>query len=131
MLKPSTPDVVAPIIALDLGQKRVGVAVSDALAISIRRLESIKRSSWKRLLEAAVEVERIAEKLARSLKKPVFLQDERLTSVEAQENLKREGLKQAQLLSLVDSESAAIILRDFLAGGQQRQVVDYSEKESN
>src|SRR6185503_5121748 len=38
------------ILALDLGQKRVGVAISDELQISIKRLKPIQRTNWKQLL---------------------------------------------------------------------------------
>ncbi len=142
-------EIEAPILALDLGKKRVGVAVSDALKISIRRLDPLQRSSWKRLLnqvssltqrfdaqtlviglplsldgtrgQAAVEVEKAARNFALSLGIPVFLQDERLTSVEARANLKNEGSNSEEIASQVDSEAAAIILRDFLDEHQERR----------
>jgi putative Holliday junction resolvase len=141
-------EIAAPIMALDLGRKRVGVAVSDELRISVRRLNPLKRSNWKRLLgdvttltrrfdaqtlviglplsldgttrEAALEIKQTAMNFARSLSIPVFLQDERLTSVAAEENLRSEGLSSKEIMDLVDSESAAIILRDFISGGQDR-----------
>ena len=141
-------EIAAPILALDLGQKRVGVALSDALCISVRRLEPLKRSNWKRLLSevstliqrfdaqtlviglplsldgtaasAATEAERLARNFARSLTVPVFLQDERLTSVQAETNLREEGYDHGEIPALLDSESAAIILREFISGDQHR-----------
>ena len=141
----------APIVAIDLGEKRVGIAVSDALSISITRLDVITRTSWKQLLrdvanliqrfdaqtvviglplrlngscgDSALEVQRVAEKFARSLNLPVYLQDERLSSVEAEQNLRLEGHKRAQVSALVDSEAAAVILRDFLVDDQKRIVL--------
>lgn len=138
----------APIVALDLGEKRVGVAVSDSLAISITRLEALPQTNWKQLLrtvtdlvslldaqtvviglplslngsagEAALKVRETASKFARSLTVPVYLQDERLSSIEAEENLRAEGLRRDELLPLLDSEAAAIILRDFLRKDQER-----------
>jgi putative Holliday junction resolvase len=140
-----------PILALDLGQKRIGVAVSDELLISITRLNPLRRSSWKQLLgdvcalilrfdaqtlviglplrlngtsgSAALNVRRMADNFARSLQIPVFLEDERLTSAEAEQHLRAEGHKPKEISALVDSESAAIILRDFIAGGQERILV--------
>jgi putative holliday junction resolvase len=140
-----------PILALDLGQKRIGVAVSDELLISISRLNPLRRSSWKQLLRdvgalilrfeaqtlviglplrlngtsgsAALNVRRMADKFARSLEIPVFLEDERLTSAEAEQHLRAEGHKPKEISALVDSESAAIILRDFIGGGQERILV--------
>lgn len=138
----------APVVALDLGQKRVGVAVSDPLAISITRLPALPRSNWKQLLKdvvhliqrfdaktvviglplrlngssgaAAIAAAQTAEKFARSLELRVYLQDERLSSVAAEENLRDAGHKRSEIGELVDSESAAIILRDFLQGDQKR-----------
>jgi putative holliday junction resolvase len=131
-----------PILGLDLGQRRVGLAVSDKLLLSIRRLDSLQRSSWKQLLRdvvalvqrfdaktlviglplrlngstgsAAVEVERIARKFAVSLEIPVVLQDERLTSVDARERLSLEGHSIDEIPALIDSESAVVIVRDLI-----------------
>jgi putative Holliday junction resolvase len=146
----------APIIALDLGEKRVGVAVSDALSISIRRLEALPRTNWKQMLrdvddlvrlfdaqtvviglplrldgsagDAALEVQSLALKFARSLKVPVYLQDESLSSVAAEENLRADGHKAEQVSALVDSEAAAVILRDFLVSNQEKLLVSPPEQ---
>jgi putative pre-16S rRNA nuclease len=144
----------APVVAIDLGEKRVGIAVSDALSISITRLEAIPRTNWKQLLrdvanliqrfdaqtvviglplrlngsygDSALEVRRVAQKFALSLKVPVYLQDERLSSVEAEQNLRIEGHRRDQVSALVDSEAAAVILRDFLVDDQKRIAVPAS-----
>jgi len=160
MMKQDTisDDLATPIMALDLGQKRVGVALSDSLSISVRRLDPLKRSNWKRLLSevttlirrfdaktlviglplsldgtvgpAAAEAERIAKNFVRSLRIPIFLQDERLTSVQAQANLRNEGWDHGQISSLLDSESAAVILRDFISGAQARLLVSVDIEET-
>lgn len=148
----NTPDAIRPpVVALDLGEKRVGVAISDALLISITRLDALPRSNWKQLLrdvdnvvrhydaqtvviglplnlngsdgDAALEARRVALKFARSLNVPVYLQDERLSSVEAEHNLRLKGYKREQVSALVDSEAAAVILGDFLGEGQDRTLV--------
>ena len=146
--------VTGPIVALDLGEKLVGTAVSDERLITTKRLPPLKRSSWKKLLQdirklverfdaktivvglplrldgiegdAAQNVRRLASNLARSVPQPVYLQDERLTSFEAMENLKAEGLKPEDIPALVDGEAAATILRDFLVTDQERVRVDPS-----
>ena len=143
--------VVGPILALDLGEKRVGAAVSDSLLISVTRLPPLARSNWKQLLRdvtqlvrrldartlviglplsldgtkssAALEVQRTAAKFARSLEIPVYLQDERLTSVEAEQQLRAAGHSSLEIRELVDGQAAAIILTDFTAGGQNRILV--------
>jgi len=146
----------APIVALDMGEKRVGIAVSDALSISITRLQALHRTSWKQMLrdvddlvrrfdaqtvviglplrlngsagDSALEARRVAQKFAQSLRVPVYLQDERLSSAEAEQNLREKGHKRDKIAGLVDSEAAAVILRDFLEGSQERILVQPLEQ---
>jgi len=140
-----------PVLALDLGDKLVGAAVSDDRLVTIKRLPPIKRSNWKRLLqdvvtliqrydaqtvviglplnldgtsgEAAAKARQVANNLARSITQAVYLQDERLTSFEATENLKAEGYKPDEIPDLIDGEAAAMILRDFIQVDQNRILV--------
>ena len=149
-----TKDAIGPILALDLGQKLVGAAISDERLVTIKRLPPLERSNWKKLLQdvrdlikrfdaqtvvvglplrmdgtkgdAAQEVQRVAVNLARSIDLPVYLQDERLTSFEAMENLKTEGFKPEEIPALIDGEAAAMILRDFLDANQNRVLVSSS-----
>jgi putative Holliday junction resolvase len=146
LLKPT-----GPILALDLGEKLVGTAVSDDRLVTISRLPPLKRSNWKRLLQdvvtlirrydaqtvviglplrldgsagdAADKARHVATNLAKSIEQPVYLQDERLTSFEAMENLKTEGHKPGELPALVDGEAAALILRDFIQTDQKRILI--------
>jgi len=150
MLKRPTEQssVTGPILALDLGEKLVGTAISDERLITTKRLPPLKRSNWKKLLQdvrdlvehfdaqtivvglplrldgtdgdAATNARRIASNLAKSIHVPVYLQDERLTSFEARANLKAEGVKPDEILALIDGEAAATILRDFLDTKQER-----------
>ncbi|MCA1593712.1 MAG: Holliday junction resolvase RuvX [Acidobacteria bacterium] len=129
-------------LALDLGSKCVGIAISDEMQLSVRPLPALPRSSWKRLLgdlaellqrfdvqiiviglplrldgtegDAAQEARRVARNLGLSLGLPVYMQDERLTSRAAEEYLREEGLDSKQISARVDGEAAAIILRDYL-----------------
>lgn len=73
--------------------------------------------------EAAAKARQVATNLARSIEQPVYLQDERLTSFEATENLKAEGYKAGDIPALVDGEAAAMILRDFVQTNQERILV--------
>ena len=145
----TTPhQIIGPVLALDLGEKLVGVAVSDERLVTTKRLQPLKRSNWKRLLQdvrlllerfdakmvvvglplrmdgtegdAAKNVRRLALNLAKSVRQPVYLQDERLTSIAATENLKAEGLTADEIPALVDGEAAALILRDFVLNDQER-----------
>ena len=67
--------------------------------------------------DAAVEARRIAENFRRSLNVPVYLQDERLTTFAASSALRSEGVKPDEMEGRIDSESAALILRDFMEKG--------------
>jgi putative Holliday junction resolvase len=150
--------LVGPILALDLGQKLVGVAVSDELLVTTKRLPPLERSNWKKLLQdlrdlvkrfdaetivvglplkldgtagdAAKEARRLATNLAKSIALPVYLQDERLTSRAAMENLRAEGVKPDDIPKLIDGEAAAMILRDFLETNQARIRVSPSDTET-
>lgn len=130
------------LLALDLGTRRVGVAVCDELRLTVRPLEAIERRSWKDLLrrvaeqvenfgagglviglplnidgsegDAAKGAREIADKFRLSIKLPVYLQDERLTTEEARAQLRASG-KTLEIDQRVDSEAAAIILRDFIS----------------
>jgi putative Holliday junction resolvase len=140
--------IAGPVLALDLGQKLVGVALSDELLITARRLDPLRRSNWKQLLRdvetlvlrydaqtlviglplsldgttgaAAQGVQRLAQNFARSLQVPVYLQDERLTSFAARQILLAEGFSAEEIPALIDAEAAATILRDFLTNLENR-----------
>jgi putative Holliday junction resolvase len=130
------PKQTGRLLALDLGTKRVGVAVSDELRLTVRPLTILERRSWKHLLSdvtkqietldvtgvvvglplnmdgsegpAAAEARRLAHNFGLSLSVPVYVQDERLTTEEAR--LRTSSSAEA----VVDAEAAAVILQDFL-----------------
>ena len=144
----NSPEPLGRLIAIDLGAKRVGVAISDELRVTVRPLDFLQRRSWKDLLSrvaaiikgydaralviglplnldgtegpAATDARRIAENFRRSLSVPVFLQDERLTTLAARFEMQSEGLKSQEMEDRIDSESAAVILRDFMSADQPR-----------
>lgn len=137
------------ILALDLGTRKVGVAVSDELQITVRPLKVVPRRSWKELLktisafieefdavalvlglpynfdgsesEMSLEARRLARNFSLSLSIPVLLQDERLSSKSAQQNLHDRGFNEEEILKRIDSEAATIILSDFLALKEESQ----------
>lgn len=139
------------IIALDIGTKRIGVAVCDELQITVRPLFTLNRQSWKKLLlqikdilaeydaralvlglpynfdgsesEMSHEARRLARNFHLSLSVPIFLQDERATSYEARGILWKQGANEKEMRKKIDSEAAAIILSDFLSRKSQKRQV--------
>ena len=67
--------------------------------------------------QAAAEARRIARNLSLSLNLPVHLQDERLTSRDAEQTLRSDGASASEVAARIDGEAAALILSDFLAKG--------------
>lgn len=144
----ASPSEAGRVLALDVGAKRVGVAVSDELRLTVRPLKALRGTNWKQLLraleelcvefdvrqvvlglplrldgvegDAAKEVRNVARKLELSLRLPVDFQDERLTSKAAESALRREGLGEREVFENADSEAAAIILRDYLSRTAER-----------
>ena len=130
------------LIAIDPGIKKIGVAVSDETRTVVRPLPIIKRGAWKKLVaeltavvadldaralvvglplnfdgtesEMSLEARKMANYLTLSLPVPVFLQDERATTYEARGRLWKEEVSEPEMRRRLDSEAAAIILRDFL-----------------
>ncbi len=130
------------LLSLDLGMKRIGVAVSDELQFTVRHVCVLRRKSWKKVLKQIVafleefdavglvlglpynsdgsesemsqEARRLARNFSLSLDVPVFLQDERLTSYTAKGYMYEIGFSEKEIRRRVDSEAAAIILSDFI-----------------
>lgn len=130
------------IVSLDIGMKRIGYAVCDELQFTTRPVGVILRTGWKKVLKQIIDIleefdakalvlglpynydgsesemsretRRLAKNFSLSLKIPVFLQDERVTSIEAKNLLYEQGFDEKEILKRIDSEAAAIILSDFL-----------------
>jgi putative holliday junction resolvase len=130
------------LVALDPGTKRLGVAVSDELQLTVRPVKTIERTGWKKLLlqikeiladfdavglviglpynfdgsesEMSQAARRLARNFSLSLDIPVRLQDERVTSYDAKGRLWKAGVTGKEFRARVDNEAAAIILSDFI-----------------
>ncbi|MDG1365541.1 MAG: Holliday junction resolvase RuvX [Acidimicrobiales bacterium] len=134
-------------LGLDLGQKRVGVAVSDsagALAMPIEVLDRLgDRPREHRVIAELVEeweVEIVvvglpynmdgsagsqarkyaseAKALGDTLDVPVVLYDERLTTVTAERNLMEQNMNAQERRSVVDKVAASVMLQSWLDAGQ-------------
>ena len=130
------------ILALDLGKKRIGLAISDPLRITAQGLPNIVRTNKRAdlaALEAIVKerevgtilmgnpinmrgsegrqsvwVREFAGQIESKLGLPVKFWDERLTSVEAGRVLRESGISIEKRAAAVDKLSAVILLQSFL-----------------
>ncbi len=128
------------IMGLDLGDKTIGVAVSDLLGLTAQGVETIRRSKREidrlRELVKLYEVEEIvvglprnmdgsigprAEKtlefahyLSETLNLPVSSWDERLTTREAERLLVGADVRRHKRRQVIDKMAAALILQGYL-----------------
>jgi len=130
------------VLALDVGKKRIGLAVSDELGLTAQGIETLVRT---RIRDDLAALQRIAsewniqtlligkplhmsgaesrqseytrefgDRLARHLNLPAVYWDERLTSKEAGRLLREGGASLAQSRQAVDRLSAILILESYL-----------------
>lgn len=129
-------------LGLDVGRKRIGIAGCDGLGLLATELTTVERTTldadiaairgWVAQRQVAVLVvglpysmdgtlgkqakhtQKFARKLGEAMDLPVEYVDERLTSVEAETQLKAEGQYSRQDKGLVDQRAAKIILQQWL-----------------
>ena len=130
------------ILALDLGKRRIGLAISDPLRITAQGLPNLVRTNIRSdfaALEKLIRerevgsilmgnpinmggkegrqsgwVREFAETLEKRTGRPVRLWDERLTSVEAGRVLRSSGISIEKRAAAVDRLSAVILLQSYL-----------------
>jgi putative pre-16S rRNA nuclease len=137
-------------LGLDLGERRVGVALSDSGGVLATPYEVIQRSGDRArdhdrvaaLVDetgaevvvvglplsldgsrgpAAVGVEAEAATLRQRLDVPVELWDERLSTVEAERRLRAAGTRGKRQRHVVDQVAATVILQSWLDATQSRR----------
>lgn len=129
-------------LCLDIGDRRIGVAVSDPFNTYALPVTTIYRKNLKKDLEAVAllskdkcvtgivcglpvnfdgtpsiqtkKAEYFIQKLIETLNLPVFTVDERCTTCEAEETLISQGKSREERKGLVDSLAATSILEGFL-----------------
>ena len=133
------------ILALDLGKRRIGLAISDELGITAQGLSTLERRNKRTDLAvlgalvrergvtqivmgnplhmsgAAGRQSQWAQEFAGALEQytgiPVRLWDERLTTVEASRVLRQSGISIEKRAAAVDRLSAVILLQSYLDSG--------------
>lgn len=135
-------------LGLDVGSKRIGVAGCDGTGLIASGITTIKRTSFiedlaqlrgivqEREVQVLViglpyslegnlgfqakKVQNYATRVAAALELPVEYVDERLTSVEAEEMIKAEGISPSRNKGLIDRKAASLILQKWL--DQRRKI---------
>ena len=130
------------VLALDLGKRRIGLALSDELGITAQGLETLERSNIRedlaRLAQLASDknvtlilmgnplhmsgregrqteyTRDFAERLHAATGLPVEFRDERLTTVEAERVLRQSGISIQKRAKAVDRLAAVILLESYL-----------------
>lgn len=129
------------VLGLDLGDARIGVAISDdgrRLAVPLGTIRTGAPADLKSIAELVREhsvalvvlghplhlsgeagerahhAERFAEALRAILPMPVVLQDERLSTVQAERSLREAGVKGRVRRRHVDRSAATVILQSWL-----------------
>ena len=129
-------------LGLDLGSKTLGLAISDKSAVLATSLEVLRYETYEELLEKLEkiiiekEVEKIVlgnplnmsgsiavrseetfkfkEMLEKRFKLEVIMQDERLSTVEAEKLLINAGTRREKRKKIIDKLAATIILQTYL-----------------
>jgi putative Holliday junction resolvase len=128
------------IMALDVGTKRIGIALSDYLQVIATAHSTIPREPEKKAIETIVQLakENRVEKIVvgvpinmdgtqgfqaqncidfaqKILGFDIIFEDERLTSEEAEQRLRARKIDFRKNKGLVDMESACVILEQYLS----------------
>jgi putative Holliday junction resolvase len=138
------------VMALDVGERRIGVALSDPTRVLASPLTTLRGQPRARAIEqvallvrdyevAAVVVglpltlsgevgpqahlvQEFAKELGAALAVPLHLFDERLTTVAAERMMIDLGMKPEQRKARIDEVAASIILQDFLDATRERSL---------
>jgi putative Holliday junction resolvase len=132
-------------VGIDLGEKRIGVAISDSSGSLATPYEVVARTGSRdqdhRRIRAIVEeveaeilvvglplsldgsegkaaqgARKEAEAIQQTILIPIEMHDERFTTVEAERILKEQGLNAAERRKVVDKVAAAILLQAWMEG---------------
>jgi len=131
------------ILALDVGDKRIGVAISDELEISAHALTTITRTDLKKAIREIIEilneynveemivgmpvmmngsvgiqaekVGRFVDELKKDIRVPINLFDERLSTKLIEKTLIDADMSREKRKKVIDKLSAVIILQDYMS----------------
>jgi len=147
IVNPEDDNTTHRVLGLDVGARRIGLAVSDPLGLTAQGLETLHRKNKKydfsflyrvirdygvkeivvglplRMSGAegvqAQKIQIFAEELHKHFKLPVHLWDERLTSAEANRLLRETDLSIEKRGQAVDRMAAILILQGWMESRRQ------------
>lgn len=130
------------IMGLDVGDKTIGIAISDPLLITAQSLKTIKRENIKKDIESIVDiinkynikkivigipknmnntigpqskkVLNFADKLRKRVNLDIVMEDERLTTIQAEKILIEGDVKRKNRKKIIDKVAATYILQSYL-----------------
>jgi len=130
------------IMGLDYGSRRIGIAICDELGMTAQGAATINRKNRQADLDAIADlvkhydieriiigyplrldgsegiqcekINRFCRRLEARLSLPVIRQDETLSTKEAEEILRRTGIRPEKRKGIVDRVAASIILQGYL-----------------
>ena len=130
------------VLAIDYGDSRIGLALSDIMHVIAKPYKTINNSSYDSVIsnlqeiiinnsvgeiliglpvtlknnnsEQTNKVKAFIEKLSEKVSIPIISYDERLTSVSATRSLVQQGIKTGKNKGAIDMTAAAIFLQNYL-----------------
>jgi putative holliday junction resolvase len=144
ILERSYPDVSGTVLAFDFGEKRIGVATGETMLKVAHPLTTINGEEnnikFEKIAELVQEwrpallivgfpmhmdgeahamtglAKKFAQRLEGRFNLPVMMMDERLSSVEASQNLNQAGIKGIKQKAMLDAVAAQSILQSYFDG---------------
>ncbi|MGD9581000.1 MAG: Holliday junction resolvase RuvX [Vampirovibrionia bacterium] len=145
------------ILSLDVGKRRIGIAISAPLNLFTKGLPTIRRSPESEAIktiakaikeydagsivvglplnmdgttgEQAEDVKGFIERLTEQINIDIIFQDERLTSFSAEELLIEQGISPSKNKGLIDQKAAEIILEEYLNSLNKRKEAENEQRE--
>jgi putative Holliday junction resolvase len=139
------------VLALDVGGRRVGVALSDSTRVLASPYTTLRAEPRKRLISEIVKlladyevsevvvglpltlsgeigpqaklIQEFVEQLRAVITQPIHMVDERLTTVAADRMMQELGIRADRRKERIDEVAASIILQDFLDKQRESQAI--------
>lgn len=150
------PGVIPRLMGLDVGNRRIGVAVSDALGLTAQPILTLTRTNRRQDLRSlarlvrkygcqeivvgnplymsgdqspqAEKTQAFAQQVADETQLPIHLWDERLTTTEAHRHLHAAGRPGTEHRAVVDQVAAVLILQSFMDARRAQSELQESQR---